>query len=1110
MRKLFLILMTVISCSLSLLAQTRTYHGTVLDAANNEPLIGATISPIGGGQGTAADIDGKFVLTVPSKVTQAKITYVGYKHQVVTLQNNMTIYLTSSSADLDDLVVVAYGTANKESLTGSVAVVGSKEIEDRPVTSVTSALEGNAPGVQVTSATTQPGQAPSIRVRGFSSVNGNNDALIVVDGSEYVGDIAAINPQDIESMSVLKDAASCALYGNRGANGVVLITTKKAKNLGKVDVTLQVRQGMYERALPMYDRMDANEWMETTFNAQVNGKITNEKVSRQDAINFWRDNFIPTYAKLNIYDADEKSVFDANGKLADSILPGYTGEDMDWWKGVSRTGYRQEYSVSMAGATEKFNAFASAGYLKENGYVLLTDYERFSGRVNLNANPVKFLKLGLNLSAAQQEMQRSPVDPDGLGYTNNPFSMTQNKAPIYPYYLHDEKGNVMYDPETGLPIWNQENYNTDGNIVWNIREDRRNYSVTQLDASMFGTIVLPYGFDITVKGTMFRDKTNEMQYNNNKIGSQANIGSLSHGFYRTKTHMFQQMLNWSHDYGAHHVDVLLDHENYAYSYEENYIRKSGQQLDGLIHMGNFAEMKDMTAYYTEYKLESYLGRARYNYEQKYFIEASIRRDGTSRFDKDNRWGTFWSTGASWAISKEKFMQDINWINFLKLRAAYGSVGNDASAGHYASWGIYNFGWAIGGSINNLVPAQLPPSNLRWESTKTFDLALEGSLFDDRFNFSIGYYNKRNTDLLFWRSSAPSSGNLGNTATAPMTLQNIGTMQNIGWELAFGVDIIRNQNIKWTFNVDASFLKNKIIKLPDNQDIPGDALFIGKSLYEQYTYEWAGIDRTNGRSLYVIDPESPDFYSYNDQNQKIYNGSEYASRVQNAAANGALVEIDGKYYTYNTAYASRKIIGTSLPTVYGSFGTNVAWKGISLGMLFSYSLGGKTYDGNYAGLTGVGSSGASALHKDLLNAWSQKPDGIADHTVGSSNLTYIGADGQPVSTSVEKVFIGAGNIIDPNGIPQLNTSYNSYSNSASSRYIVNNNYLIFKNLNLSYDLPDSWVRTMKLQNLNIGVSVDNVFIATKRKGINPQYNFSGGQGQYFVPSRVYSFQLTAKF
>ena len=1109
MRKLFLILMTVIVSSLSLMAQTRTYHGTVLDAANNEPLIGATIAPIGGGQGTAADIDGKFVLTVPSNVTQAKITYVGYQDQVVNLQNNMTIYLHSTAANLDDVVVIAYGTANKESLTGSVAVVGSKEIEDRPVTSVTAALEGNAPGVQVSSATTQPGQAPSIRVRGFSSVNGNNDALIVVDGSEYVGDIAAINPNDIESMSVLKDAASCALYGNRGANGVVLITTKKAKNLGKVDVTLQVRQGMYERGLPMYDRQNADQWMQTAFDAQVNGMITNQGVSRQEAIDFWRNNFIDTYTRLNIYDKDKTQVFNNNGKLDAPILSGYTGEDMDWWKGVSRTGHRQEYSVSMAGATEKFNAFASAGYLKENGYVLLTDYERFSGRVNLNANPVNFLKLGLNLSAAQQEMQRSPVDPDGLGYTNNPFSMTQNKAPIYPYYLHDAKGNIMYDEETGAPIWNQEAYNADGNIVWNIREDRRNYSVTQLDASLFGTIILPYGFEATVKGTMFRDKTNEFQYNNNKIGSQANIGSLSQGFYRTKTHTFQQMLNWSHDYGMHHVDVLLDHENYQYTYDENYIRKSGQQLEGMFNMNNFAEMKDMTAYATEFKLESYLGRARYNYDQKYFLEASIRRDGTSRFAKDDRWGTFWSTGASWVISKEKFMENLDWVNFLKFRAAYGSVGNDASAGHYASWGIYYFGWSIGGAINNLVPGQLPPSHLRWESTKTLDLALEGSLFNDRFNFSVGYYNKRNSDLLFWRTAAPSSGNLSNTGTTPQILQNIGTMQNIGWELQFGVDIVRNRDLKWTFNVDASFLKNKIITLPDNQDIPGQALFVGKSLYEIYTYGWAGVDQTNGRSLYEIDPYSPDFYSYNNQNQKVYNGDQYLNLLTNAAANNSLVEIDGKYYTYNTAYASRKIIGTSLPTVYGSFGTNLSWKGINLGMLFAYSLGGKTYDGNYAGLTGVGSSGPTALHKDLLNAWTEKPSNVADYESGSSTISSTNAAGETVSTTVD-VMKGNGGIINADGVPQLNTSYNSYSNAGSSRYVVNNNYLIFKNLNISYDLPANWVKTMKLQNLNLGVSIDNVFIATSRKGLNPQYNYSGGQGQYFVPSRVYSFQLTAKF
>lgn len=1108
MRRLISFMMAIIAWSAALTAQTTTYHGTVLDASNNEPLIGATILPVGGGQGVAADVDGNFRITVPHGVTQAKISYVGFKDQVVKLTNNMVIYMQQASSNLDDLVVVAYGTANKESLTGSVAVVGSKEIEDRPVTSVTAALEGNAPGVQVTSATTQPGQAPAIRVRGFSSINGNNSALIVVDGSEYVGDIAALNPQDIESMSVLKDAASCALYGNRGANGVVLITTKKAKNLGKVDVTLQIRQGAYQRALPMYDRMNADQWMQATYDAQINGTLTNNpEMSRQEAIKQWNQTFIKSYADLNIYNAKDEEVFDSNGRLAASILPGYQGEDMNWWKGVSRTGYRQEYTANIAGATEKFDAFASAGYLKENGYVLLTDYERYSGRVNLNAKPVKYLKLGLNLSAAQQEMQRSPVDPDGLGYTNNPFSMTQNKAPIYPYYLHDEKGNVVYGSD-GAPVWNTEAYNKDGNIVWNIREDRRNYSVTQVDASAYGQIILPYGFDVTVKGMMFRDKTNELQYNNNLIGSQANVGSLSQGFYRTSTSTFQQMLNWSQDYGHNHIDVLLDHENYMYKYDENYIRKSGQELDGLIHMSNFSEMMDMNAYSTEYKLESYLGRARYNWDQKYFGEVSLRRDGSSRFGKDDRWGTFWSVGASWIMSKEKFMESLTWVDYLKLRAAYGSVGNDASAGHYASWGIYYFGWSIAGSQSCLVPGQLPPTGLKWEATKTLDLALEGSLFNDRLTFSIGYYNKRNSDLLFWRSAAPSSGALSNTGSNPSILQNIGTMQNIGWELQFGVDIIRNADFKWNFNIDASFLKNKIVKLPDNQNIPGDALFMGKSLYEKYTYEWAGIDQTTGRSLYTIDPSSPDFYTYNSDNELVFNSALYESFVEGAAGNGELVEVDGQLYTYNTGYASRKIMGTALPTVYGSFGTNLSWKGINLGLLFQYSLGGKMYDGNYASLTGIGVSAAGALSTDLLNAWTEKPNGMSDLQTVNTTYSYVGADGQTVTKEVA-LLRGSG-VIDPNGIPGLNTTYNTYNNSGSSRFLVNNNYLIFKNINLSYDLPSAWVKTMKMQNLNLGVTIDNVFIASRRKGLNPQYNFSGGQGQYFVPSRVYSFQLTAKF
>lgn len=1097
MRKLFLILVTLMMCSSGLMAQNVTYHGTVLDASNNEPLIGATVSPIGGGQGTAADLDGNFTISVPQNVKQAKVSYVGFADKVVYLVDHMTILLQSESTALQDVVVVAYGTANKESLTGSVAVVGSKDIEDRPVTSVTAALEGNAPGVQVNNSTTAPGESPKIRIRGFSSINGSNNPLYVVDGTVYSGDISSLNPQDIESMSVLKDAASCALYGARGANGVILITTKKAKKIGKVDVTLQVGQGWSNRALPFYDRLGANDWMETGLQAYANGLTTAGSVD--NPFEYARNTFVSSIARLNIYNAEPEQVFDANGKVAAQMISGYEG-DRDWWDIVSQTGSRQEYNVNVAGATDKFSAFASAGYMKTNGYMLMTDYERYSGRISMNAQPVNYFKLGLNVAATQSESNLSPVwdaDDPSLGYTNNPFSASLFKAPIYPYYAHDEQGNIIY--KDGKPEWNVADYNDADNIGWQMREDQRYTTTTQVDGSLFGTVVIPYGFELTVKGSIYRSKANEKQYNNWYVGSQRDVGSLQAYFYDRRNHTFQQMLNWSHEYGKNHIDVLLDHENYQYTYGYTFNRKSGQQLAGMIVFDNFEEMKDLTEYGVEYRQESYLGRARYNYDQKYFAEASVRRDGSSRFAKDDRWGTFWSVGASWIISKEKFMQNAPWLNYLKLRAAYGSVGNDASAPYYAYKALYDYGWALAGSTAILQPYQLAPDHIKWESTATLDVALEGSLFNDRLNFSAGYYNKKNSDLLFWVSAPLSSGTLSNSGDTPQVLQNIGDMRNTGWEIGFGVDIIRTRDLKWSFNVDASFLKNKILKLPENKNIVNEWLFTGKSLYEMYYVDWAGVDQTTGKSLYEMNPESPDFYIYDDNNNYVFDEDYYNSQLAAAAGADALVKIGDKYYSTIASYAGRKIIGTALPTVYGSFGTNLSWKGINLGMLFTYSLGGRSYDSNYASLMSV-STNANASHADLLKSWTAKPSGLADHTVqtatvGGAEIEYY--QGNPAD-------------IDPNGVPQLNTNDNSYNNAESSRWLTSNDYLVFKNLNISYDFPKNVVDALKMQNLNLGFSVDNLFIATKRKGFNPQYAFNGAQGAYFVPTRTFNFQLTVKF
>ena len=1080
--------MTLVACTWSLSAQTRTYHGTVLDAANNEPLIGATIMPIGGGTGAAADLDGNFTLIVPANVKKATVSYVGYTSQTVELKPDMKIFLSSTSQNLDDLVVVAYGTANKESLTGSVAVVGAKEIEDRPVTSVTAALEGNAPGVQVNNSVGQPGSSPSVIIRGFNSINGSNAPLYVVDGVPYEGSIADLNPADIESMSVLKDAASSALYGNRGANGVILITTKKAKKVGKVDVTLQVRQGMYNRGLPFYDRLEPNDWMQATFDAQVNGLVSAGSFDHAGALAYMRENYISLYGNNNIYGVPDNQLFDENGTFAPwtvnedgttsrvyNYLPGYT--DLDWWDAISQNGYRQEYNINAAAATDKFNIFASVGYLKENGYMLMTDFDRFNGRINANFQPVDYFKFGVNLAATAQESMTGTADGNNLGAASNPF-LTQFTAPVYPYYMHDAEGTIVM--ENGQPVWNVSTYLQGQNQAWTLRLDDANTSATVIDGSIYGTAVIPYGFELTVRGNIHRDKTHSLRYSNNVTGDAKGIGRLAEGFGSYKSHTFMQTLTWDHQYGDHHVDVLLDHENYQFSQDASSVSVTGQVLPGIIALSNFNNVSNPSQSKLMLRSESYLGRARYNYDQKYFGEFSIRRDGTSRFHKDTRWGTFWSVGGSWVLTKEKFMQGINWIDYLKLRAAYGSVGNDASAGAYSYYDLYIFLPYAG--YQTLIPGQLASDDIKWEATSTFDLALEGSLFNNRLNFTVGYFNKRNTDLLFGVTKPASAGTIQNTGANPSVTANVGTMQNIGWELQFGVDIIRTRDINWNFSIDATFMKNKIIKLPNGQDIVGQSLFQGKTLYDMYTYKWAGVDMLNGRSVYEMNPTSDDFLYYDENGQRQYSSQEFEALKAAAEKAGVLVEKDGRYYTYEVQYATREHCGTSLPTVYGSFGTNFSWKGINLGLLFTYGLGGKTYDSNYESLMYVGNR-AGAVHKDALKSWTEAPAGMTAESADRFNM---------------------------DAVPALDSEFARHNNASSSRFLTSSNYLVFKNLNLSYDLPMKWVSALKLQNINIGVSIDNLFIATRRKGMNPQQSFAGAQGAFYVPARVFSFQLGARF
>jgi TonB-linked SusC/RagA family outer membrane protein len=1076
MRKLFLILMAVLACTWSLSAQTKTIHGTVLDAGNNEPLIGATIMPVGGGQGAAADLDGHFTVTVPAKVSKATVSYVGYTSKTVDLHDGMTVYLASSTSDLDEVIVVAYGTANKESLTGSVAVVGAKEIEDRPVTTATAALEGNAPGVQVNNTYGSPGSEPSIRIRGFSSVNGSNAPLYVVDGVPYESGISDINPADIESISVLKDAASSALYGNKGSNGVILITTKKAKKVGKVDVNLSINQGLYTRGIGQYDKLGTDEWMEQVWKGYYNQYATTTDWTPEYISNYLQNRIISNNAiPVNLYGVDNDKVFDANGKLTSSVLPGYN--DLDWWDAISRQGYRQEYAVNAAGATDNFNVFASFGYLKENGYLLQTDFERYTGRVNANFQPTKYLKLGLNLNAAASEGNQN--DSAGTSYTSNPFS-TDQYSPIYPYYSHDAEGNIEYDAQ-GNRVWNTASYLNSDNLAYALRLNYQNYTVNTINATAYGTVLLPYGFDVTVRGNLNKTKERYSEYVNNVVGSGVTYnGLLYEGEYQADYSTFMQTLNWSHDYGYHHVDALLDHENYQYFYSYFTGQENDQSFNGLYILSNFNSNPTVSGSSAEDRTESYLGRARYNYMQKYFGEVSFRRDGSSRFSKDNRWGNFWSVGASWVISKEKFMNALPWVNYAKLRAAYGTVGNNASASTFNY--LNNYGLSTYFGTPSVIPSNIASQNLKWETTKSFDIALEGSVLDDRLNFSIGYFDKRSTDLIFAVPMPRSAGSIAFNWSNPTVSTNIGTMSNRGWELSFGVDILRTKDFYWTASVDATFLKNKIVKLPGGSDITGtQRVSEGHSLYEWYTVHYAGVDQLTGNALYELDPNAYEFTYLGEQDGT----DRFNTYLEGARSSGSLVEIDGKYYVTDSQYASSDWRGTALPTVYGSFGTNFSWKGLTLGVLFTYSLGGKTYDTNYNSLMQVSQANSltAALHRDVLKAWTAAPEGMTETSP---------------------------NRIDPNGIPQFNFANNLKNNAYSDRFLTSSDYLVFKNLNVSYSLPEKWVAPLQMQNLSIGFAVENLFTITSRKGLNPQYSFNGAQSTDFTTARVFSFSINAKF
>ena len=1072
------------------LAQTKV-TGTVVSYEDNEPIIGATIQVVGNaGIGTITDYDGNFTLDVPEGMKTLRITYVGMEPlEVAVSTKTLRIQLRNDVHTLDEVVVVAYGTQKKTSLTGSIQEVKSEAIELRPTSSVASALEGSVTGVQVNSTVGAPGEDPQIRIRGVGTVNGSSSPLYILDGVPYSGSISDLNPQDIESMSVLKDAASAALYGNRASNGVILITTKKGKQ-GKMNITFDVKQGTYSRGIAEYDRLGAREWMEAQWlNMKNNRMAAGDDAATAGA--YASKHLIADRLQLNIFDKADDALFTADGKLvSDARIKGTYGEDLDWYKQAIGHGYRQEYNFNANGATEKSDYLVSLGYLDEQGYLKTSGFDRLSARLSGNIQPAEWLKVGVSLNATHQNFNAGY----GTGNANtNPFNFCRKISPIYPVHAHDlttgeyyldGMGNLMYDGGSYIDpdgqVVHTRNQYPDRHIIWENQLNTDKIIRNTVNSIAYANIILPYNFTLSLKGSLNLSNDSENKYYSAVIGDgKANNGRLRRTDVRQKNYTFQQQLHWRQEFGVHSVDALLGHESYKLT--RNYMAsgKDSEIVPNLTNLLNFTQFAQLLDYNDNYTLESYLGRVRYGYDSRYNIEFSFRRDGSSRFAKNARWGNFWSTGASWVISNEKFMKQYDWVNYLKLRADYGEVGNDSGSGLYGYMALYQQDVHAGKGAYYI--SQLPNEDLKWETGQSWGVAIEGRLFN-KLNFNVEYFDRRNKDLIFNVYNPLSAGATDTTIPQSVTTMNLGTISNHGVEISGDMDVYKSKN--WSVNVGASitFEKNKVVKLPEqNRDgiIDGTKKIVeGMDRYQFYTYTWEGVNTKNGLSLYKF---NGDEYFFTDGGTTYGNpdGTEITGSQKNA-----VVVIDGTPYSYLTTYGKREFHGSAMPTAYGSFNFSVSYKAFSLYTLFTYQLGGKVMDSNYQLLMNSQST-PTALHKDVLKGWTAE---------------------QATATDA----------IDRNGVPKLSdapvivSGLEADLNATSSRWLTSASYLILKNINLSYQLPKELVRKAGIENVMLTLTCENLFTLTSRKGMNPQQNFAGTQSATFVTPRIFSAGVNIKF
>ncbi|NER13872.1 SusC/RagA family TonB-linked outer membrane protein [Leptobacterium flavescens] len=910
---------------------------------NGTPLIGVSVVIKGTTTGTQTDFDGNY--QIDAKQGDILVfSYIGMQTTEITVGTSKTINVTMQESvnSLEEVIVVAYGTAKKGDFTGSATKIDAKTIEKRTLTNVANVLDGASAGVRVTPASGQPGSGPAIRVRGIGSVNASSAPLIVLDGVQFDGNISSLNANDIESFTVLKDAASTSLYGARAANGVVIITTKRGRSGQADQFSLNVSQGITSRSIPEYDRVNASQYYPLMWEALRNSLSISGNTPIDQANQLATDGIFDELL-TNPFNVPNDQIVGTDGLLNPNAQLLYP-DDLDWQEPLIRSGSRSNIDFSYRGASQTTDYFVSLSYLNEKGFLINTDFERITGRINVNTKLNDWFKTGLNLSYANSVSNQQTAATNAFV---NPFFSARAVAPIYPVFLHDpvtgefildDNGDRIFDPGANR-VGGTSGRHVVQETMLNVDRDEINTISARTYAEFHFLKDFTFTFNATLDKRFFRNE----DLNNRITGDGAPDGNASRTSNLFTSITYNQLLNYTRDFDKHSISVLLGHESYRTEREFLTGTRTQQVADGNTELDNFVTTTNLSSQTDEQSTEGYFSRFSYDYDDKYYLSGSYRRDGSSRFDPDVRWGNFFSVGGAWRLDRENFMADLPWVNALKLRASYGEVGND-NLGFFVSQELFSLGFNNEANPGILSASSGNP-NLKWEVNVQTDVAVEYGLFNNRISGTIEYYNRESKDLLF-NVPLPREAGLDNIPS------NIGSMENRGFEFDISADIITKPDFKWNLNLNAATIENEITELPQEEIITGTKkLVVGGDIFAFFLREWAGVDPADGSGLFILDPEL------------------------GAVGDSDVRTVDGQVVTTNQNKALRSFVGTSLPDVFGSFTNTFTYKGFELSFLFTYQLGGLTLDNNYGALIHSGTYGNS-LHTDILDRW-QQPGDITD-------------------------------------------------------------------------------------------------------------------------------------